>query len=280
VLHLPTSQEIRRYGKSRRNLPPIAGAGDFRLVDGMASETAGAYEAHSTGISVSWGAVNTKGSWVQLKAATTRDATGIYVFASTNYGTALVDIGVGASGSEQVLIPNLLVPGSPSPITAYFFPISIPAGMCLSARTQGAYSGAYNSYVSAILVGEGLGSPSALSRVTAYGTVSTGSQGTQLSGTTPADTKSAWTTVTTSTTNPCSMLVTAIVETGAYSRLVDFGIGASGSEQLIAGDIPCYAAGLVTLLLPCSLPAGTRIAGRFGSTDTYDQIYVAAYGID
>jgi hypothetical protein len=56
---------------------------------------------------------NTKGSWTQLIAATTVDA--IHVRLDMYLQTAFaasesiaVDIGIGASGSEQVLIPNLV----------------------------------------------------------------------------------------------------------------------------------------------------------------------------
>jgi hypothetical protein len=93
--------------------------------------------------------IHTKGAWAQIIASTARDAYGITVFIAATAGAAstnqryLVDIGIGASSSEVVLIPDLLC-GNASAFNAaantgpamFHFPIYIPAGSRISARGQ------------------------------------------------------------------------------------------------------------------------------------------------
>lgn len=87
---------------------------------------------------------HTKGAWVQLVASTSEACNVLAVtFSNQATGTAtqgLIDIGVGASGSEQVVISNS-VGGAGSTIanslhTTYWFPVSIPAGSRIAARHQ------------------------------------------------------------------------------------------------------------------------------------------------
>lgn len=93
------------------------------------------------------GSTHTKGSWVELIAATEFEVFGI-TLTITNDSTAatvvrnLYDIGVGGSGSEVEIIRNYRSTGSTS-ITALiggvcsiFLPIHIPKGARVSARKQ------------------------------------------------------------------------------------------------------------------------------------------------
>jgi hypothetical protein len=83
---------------------------------------------------------NSKGSWAQLIASTTRKVVGIVVLMhQSGTGKFMVDIGTGASGSESVLIPDVYVNfggsyGAGS--AAVFFPVQIPAGTRIAARCQ------------------------------------------------------------------------------------------------------------------------------------------------
>ncbi len=89
--------------------------------------------------------INTKGSWSQVTASLPHDAYGFWL---TMAGTAtsatstdmLMDIGIGAGGSEVVLVPNLLAGwlGTPTqgPRTL-FIPIFIPKGTRVAIRNQG-----------------------------------------------------------------------------------------------------------------------------------------------
>lgn len=87
---------------------------------------------------------NTKGSWAQLTASTSTDIAGFFVTCddqNTNSTTAithLTDIGIGAGGSEIVVLSNLAFVNSfgmqPSVKGPYF--VNIPSGTRLAARTQ------------------------------------------------------------------------------------------------------------------------------------------------
>lgn len=88
---------------------------------------------------------DTKGSFVQLTASTAHDYIGLMGYLLTYAGldntSGLVDIAIGASGSEQVIWPNIpLTPNNASAfypgIVVPFTPIPIPAGSRISARFQ------------------------------------------------------------------------------------------------------------------------------------------------
>jgi hypothetical protein len=83
---------------------------------------------------------HTKGSWSQVIASTSNVTTLIRFFiAGVNVSTAdsatLLDIGVGASGSETVIVPNLAIGGSAG--SFYSIPVEIPSGSRIAARIQG-----------------------------------------------------------------------------------------------------------------------------------------------
>lgn len=91
------------------------------------------------------GTANTKGSWAQLTAATTAPIHALMVLvqgSTINQSMVdyLVDIGVGGSGSETVIIPDHSVMIDTNeiawPYTPEFYPLSlsIPAGVRLAAR--------------------------------------------------------------------------------------------------------------------------------------------------
>lgn len=95
------------------------------------------------------GSANTKGSWSQVTASLPHDAYGFWL---TMAGTAtsatstdgLLDIGIGAGGSEVVLVPDLLAGwlGTPTqgPRTL-FIPIFITKGTRVAVRNQGVLAG-------------------------------------------------------------------------------------------------------------------------------------------
>jgi len=76
--------------------------------------TLGAVSASSIGTAVAAHAsANTKGAWVEFSASTPFDAAGFYLLWSLpgTASTRLVDVGVGAAGSEVVVLSNLIVSG-------------------------------------------------------------------------------------------------------------------------------------------------------------------------
>ena len=106
--------------------------------------TYGADTANTTGTAVTANASgNTKGSWVQMTAATTRSHE--YMIVSTRASgnsQYIFDIGIGGSGSEQVLVPNLNIRDSSTgqPET-YAFPCRIPSGTRIAVRCAAATGG-------------------------------------------------------------------------------------------------------------------------------------------
>lgn len=272
---------------------------DIRLTDGMAYELAGQVETSTAGKSfTASGTVNAKGSWTQLASGTARDATGIWVFpggAGDNTDALwLIDIGVGAGGSEIVLIPNLLNRLSPAnsggPVGGgYFFPIHIPAGSRLSARGQCSVA-SKTTRVHCLLQTEGFASPSPFGRVTDYGTVAGSSDGTLVtSGINNAE--GAWAQLVASTSHPIQMLLLAFGTTGAGGSLsryfFDLGVGAAGSEVVVLEDLPLYQSSNSSLWaevgpFPLSIPAGSRLAVRAQSSETFiaATCRAIAYGVD
>jgi hypothetical protein len=99
--------------------------------------------AGDAGVTVTFGAANTKGSWTEVIASTAKDvrAIGVEIWAGCS-GGAMMDIGTGAAGFEAVLIPDLfLFNGSSLPGSGHrhwLIPIKVPAGTRLAARGQGA----------------------------------------------------------------------------------------------------------------------------------------------
>jgi hypothetical protein len=110
--------------------------------------TYGANEADSGGVSVDPGiTAHTKGAWTEIVAATTNPIkmlSAINGCASTNHTynyQFLFDIGMGAAGSEIVVVPNLYfyVDADPFkfiPMTFGPFMVNIPAGSRLAIRMQ------------------------------------------------------------------------------------------------------------------------------------------------
>lgn len=105
------------------------------------------------GIAIDPGATaNTKGAYTQLTASTTHDLAGFFLGfdmqnhpgGSTSVGSTIaVDIAIGASGAEKIILPNVLrthqlFSGGGDvalPLTP-IFPITIPAGTRIAARAQ------------------------------------------------------------------------------------------------------------------------------------------------
>ena len=87
------------------------------------------------------GSAHTKGAWTQLVASTAVDASILRVYLGGHNSTgvaspALLDIGVGANGAEQVLLPNLDVGFHAAPLNLQL-PACVPAGSRIAARAQG-----------------------------------------------------------------------------------------------------------------------------------------------
>lgn len=126
----------------RANLVPLrGGVGKIRR-----ATTYGTTGASSKGTVVTAGTANTKGSYAQLTGSTTNPIRflALGIGGNTAQKTSanwLIDIAIGAGGSEQVIVSNLPMrvnsnPDDPEPNITPLLRCSIPAGSRLAARAQ------------------------------------------------------------------------------------------------------------------------------------------------
>lgn len=85
------------------------------------------------------GTPHTKSGWTEVIASTSGDAGFVWVQVGLFRGSAentaaLLDIGIGAAGSETVVIPNISVGGSSG--LNHLIPLKVAAGSRISARAQ------------------------------------------------------------------------------------------------------------------------------------------------
>lgn len=117
-------------------------SGAFTQMDGCAGLDAIGISGTAPTAVASSGSNATKGSWVQLTASTSRDYMGLIFggYASAVAGAFCGDIGIGGSGSEQIIVPNLQIPavgvgGNIYGICSPYF-VAIPAGTRIAARVS------------------------------------------------------------------------------------------------------------------------------------------------
>lgn len=215
-------------------------------------------ESNTTGTTAEFGVSVAAGSsahtkntaYTTLIAATAYPAYGIHIgvgnvgeTASTNTRT-LVDIAIGADGSETVIIPNLMAGQTGAAASAssqpcyYFFPIRLPAGVRLSATSQ-SLTGRDTVHVQARLLQHPIPGLWCGQRVTAYGADVSASTGT--SHTHGNNAYATTTQLTAATTNPIKYLQVGIDlltdTTGATKRGL-LRIAGGGSSNYLVSDLP------------------------------------------
>lgn len=241
----------------------------------------------------SGGGIGTKGAYVQLIASTTYAAKGIIVEITGNAAGFLdiVDIAVGAGGSEVVLLPDLLGGQATTVICTnrYFFPCSIPAGTRISARNAGSINGT-TVQVAVQLLHAGMLDGGYGNIVKAYGVDTANAVGTLVTGNASANTKGSYSQLTASTSQTIEAMVVALTEhatiTPSKWQLVDIAVGAGGSEVVVLSNLQFAQQDsgdnfyeLVSGPFPCNIPAATRLSARLQG-DTGSQVFkLAVYGI-
>jgi hypothetical protein len=109
------------------------------LLSGQRAVDVGATTTTSLGTTITnSGVANTESAWVQLSASMPFSASFMLVMGSSTVATSVLgDIGVGASGSEYIVSPNLYFSGGTANVTtSYSIPCSIDAGQRVAARMQ------------------------------------------------------------------------------------------------------------------------------------------------
>lgn len=239
-------------------------------------------------------------TYTELIASTAYQAFGIFVgvHATSTAGTResfLVDIAIGASTAETVIIPNLLAGNQAASNTTshmgsyYFFPIVIPAGVRISATCQ-SDTAADTAYVAVYLLQHQIPGKWYGSRVTAYGANTATSTGVSMS---PGNSSyAADVNVTASTTNPIKYLQlgTDLYTNSAGTTLRGL-IRITAGSTILAQDLPYSESTTLetTMFTPANfmlsqmtfnIPAGTALkisAMRPGTAATRGW---ALYGVD
>ncbi len=225
------------------------------------------------------GTANGKGSYSQLLAATAfaYDAIELQMVGDGGGGQCyLVDIAIGAAGSEVVVVPNILLDtarGLFQNCISISLPVAIPAGSRLSARCQepgGAGTRTVDIGIAGRAGGHNYAQP-AVGTLTTYGSNTATSNGVLVDPGAVANTYGAWTEITSGTAKDHQGLMAILGTNQSASAIIDstyyfrIGIGASGSELVIAewmsaccsGDTRLQANSFEVL---AQIPAGTRLA--------------------
>ncbi len=246
--------------------------------------------------------INTKGAYTQLVGSTASDACFIIVDIFGWAATATsgsVDIAVGAAGSEQVIIADLVISNSfLSQASHYCFPVNIPAGTRLSARSQVNQTATNGIYVSVVLFDGAFTNNEGYAGVDGIGFVSGTSAGTSIDPGATANTKSAYVQLTASTARDyMGFAINTDIAGDTVSSVfpawyLDISIGAAASEKDIVPNL--YILGISagasnvcaqdgpTAVIPIPIPSGTRISARaqcISNNASARKIGVVVYGV-
>lgn len=250
---------------------------------GARTETNGATLASSRGTPIT-AAGPSKGSWVEIAASISFDYSAVIINScSEAVGSNklyLIDVGVGVSGNERVVIEDLFLDASKVQGHMgknFVLPIGIASGARIAIRVQCAGGGFVTNHIVIGLAGGFLFQPG-FSRLLAWGETG-GVRGTTVDPGAVLNTKGSWTEIIASTFKDIGGLMIVIgddnsgTKSGTTRCLVDLAIGASGSELIILADLANMAGTGVDqrrprLLgpVPIDIPAGTRIAARAQSS--------------
>ncbi len=244
----------------RRGLSAPGGNNGFNGVSVVASATA-----------------HVKGAWAELIASTDQPGETILVFLDGPYGgsasqvDALLDVGFGPAGAEQVVVSNLNS-GNWNSANQYVIPLRVPKGTRIALRHQSNVGSKSVAFSVNVIAGVG---ESPQSWVT-YGANTTNSQGVLLPAVTTAKVKTAWTELVASTTAVSNWvsLTPGLPTTNSPGTpwTFDIGVGAAGAERLVVEN---YRYNITSTELvrgsmvpfPVAIPAGQRLSVRY-TTDT------------
>lgn len=261
---------------------------DWSSIGGALTKDEGGTDvANSRAVSLVGGTpANNKGVWKEFVASTAFDSDGIGISygGGTEDKQIILDIGVGASSSEQVIVPDIHWAQGDRAILGYVvIPIFIPAGTRLAGRCQVSSAGG-SIRVGIVLTRGGFPPSSPLAVVTNYGADAGDSGGEVIDPGGSANTKGSWVEMVASCeeTRLLHMFIgqRANITTAVAHFLFDIGVGGAGSEKVIVENCH-YRSGLDENIGPASrgpllvsIPAGSRISVRAQSdiTDATDRL--------
>lgn len=239
------------------------------------------------------GTAHTKGSWSELVAALSDECLGFWLFqdntnANSTDTRSLLDIGIGASGSEVVVMADLGVGSKSSggtwPFSWGFIPLALPSGARVAARMQSAVTSKTCGLYLMPVYAQAPAGLSLFRRCTTYGADSASSGGQTVTPDT-APTKGSWVQVSASTTDVINgFLVSHQEDATAFTSLwsIDIGVWNGSAYVVVVPDI----ASVVTsnevaqvftqpISLPQAIPVGSQIGVRAaaGSVPNYIHLH-------
>ena len=250
---------------------------DLGLISGVYETLSRGYgSSHGDNVSPST-TIHTKGSYKELTASSSADATGIIIMGSRGTGQAryLLDVAVGAAGFEVNIVNNLSFYANKANIDlgTYLIPINIPSGSRISARCQKSNgSVGWNLHLCCNLLTKD--NSNGLTTAYTWGANTGDTSGVQCIPSATRSVKGSWAQITASTEAKVTMismgylqLATALTDT---ESITDIGIGGAGSEVVLIPDITNVSENALDslmgpanlMLLPIDIPASSRLSVR------------------
>jgi hypothetical protein len=235
-------------------------------------------------------AAHTKGAWVEIIASNAQDTSLVYVTvtgvaASTVLTSTLMDIGVGAAGSEVVVAENINIGSASVPGIAAALPVFIASGARIAARIQSVVTGGKTATIAVQthVVGSPVLVPSLLD---VLGADTAASRGTALTGA-----SGSYTQIVASTSKEYAAI--GIVVAGNSSGMAGLAnltltaaVGAAGSE-VDAGRIvvntgaqeTIYNQSSESLVFPVKVPVGSRLSVKHNIPSSPGNVCVVLIGV-
>lgn len=229
---------------------------------------------------------NTKGAWIETIASMPFDGYFAWDFqqfsANDRY---FIDIGIGAAGSEVVLIENLHITVGWNDARCWnfdplVFPFYLPAGTRIAMRCQSNSGGSDQVYPQPLLLRPGGFSPSyQFGKAVTLGANTANTYGLLVQANATKDNWGAWAEVSSSVPEDARALMFSInlkdspAVSGSYRNL-EVGLGGAGSEVAIITPWHFYhglyvgTKNFLSPIIHVSIPAGQRLAVRQRSAAT------------
>lgn len=212
---------------------------------------------------------NTKTSWTEVISSLPAAVSAVYVrvgilWSSSVDPSTLLDIGVGASGSETAVASNIGIGGAGD--SGFWIPIRIASGARVAMRCQSARTSF--SHFPRVFFFSGTNPSGMPTAVDVIGTSSGNSQATALTGS-----SGSWTEIISATAKDYQSVVivpsSSSTTAGSGNVILSLGAGASGSESVLGSGPWDWSSGIfLTAAIPTTIShsgpvaAGTRLAVR------------------
>lgn len=227
------------------------------------------------------GSANVKGAWVEVVAALAYSTAGVLLQwkgNSTNY--SLIDVGIGAGGSEVVVLPNIvgIVSMADNGWNSAFFPLALPAGTRVACRYQAA-TGGLTTGVKLLFITDNFIGLQPVTRWQDWGTNTGASTGAAVVAGGSAHTKGGYSQLIAATAFTTKWLALMVAWSDTNRNFaIDIAIGAAASEEVVIPDLFSFNSSAVVVGLPFSIPGGSRVAARCASQNASSTVLLSVLG--